>query len=216
MKKITCQYKTLSGSIYPLEVFAGYCVFSDIVYDPDYIRGLCKGGCSNYGVGGGCPPRAPLLENILGDKQSLLLICAKFYCEHKPPKVREAKNRAIHWKFQDAILARFMNDLGWRLTQPLEGFFLGTGYCMGCPGKKCNYKLGNNFCRNSKRRTFSMESTGINVVATVKNLFDEDFHWYTKSTPDIPYMMKCILFISDRQPKQVEEYLYKVLGDHCP
>ena len=83
---------------------------------------------------------------------------------------------------------------------------------MGCPGKKCSYKLQEP-CRNPNQRTFSMESTGINVVKTVKNTTQETFYWYTKSNIDVPYLMKAILLIlSEEQDRgEVDTYFNRIL-----
>lgn len=187
------KYQTKTGNAYPLELHYKQISKDEIVYSPQKMEDLCRNGCRNYGKSGGCPPLAPKLDDfpILGDRY--ILIVALFDSKHKPPKVRECNNRAIHWKFQDGILARFMDRLGRSLQEQYFGYFLGTGYCMGCSGKKCAIKLGES-CRAPEKRTFSMEATGINVVSTVQNIFHKNFYWYTKKQSDIPYMMKCILY----------------------
>ena len=93
------------------------------------------------------------------------------------------------------IVANFLDKIGRAIQAHYpQVIYLGTGYCMGCHGKKCSYKLQEP-CRNPQRRTFSMESTGINVVKTVRETMQETFHWYTKSNPNIPYLMKAILLV---------------------
>lgn len=183
---------------------------TDIVYSPQKIYELCRNGCSNYGKSGGCPPLAPKLESfpILGD--DYIVIIAIFDSKYKPSKVRECNNCAIHWKFQDGILARFMDRLGRSLQKQFSGYFLGTGYCMGCPGKKCAIKLGEP-CRAPMKRTFSMEATGINVVDTVQKIFQKRFYWYTKTRTDVAYMMKCILYHTDKKNMAMAESYLKNL-----
>ena len=40
--------------------------------------------------------------------------------------------------------------------------------------------------------TFSMEAAGIDVVDSVKRLFDLPMYWYTPGNTNVPYMLKCI------------------------
>ena len=58
-----------------------------------------------------------------------------------------------------------------------------------------------------------MESTGINVVKTVRNTMQETFYWYTKTTSDVPYLMKAILLIfTDGQDRgEVDFFLDNLL-----
>lgn len=192
---INLKYITANGNQYPLEMYYQIVPPDSVSFEPEPILELCKSGCSNYGISGGCPPRSPLFPIMVENKEQLLLIICKFDSIHKPLKVVNSKNTAIHWKFQDGILARILNRLGRQLAINLGGEFLATGYCMGCPGKKCTFKLGIEECRNPQLRTYSMEATGINVVRTVKNVFGETMHWYKKGNFDVPYMLKCITFI---------------------
>ncbi|SCM82416.1 conserved hypothetical protein [uncultured Sporomusa sp.] len=192
---IECNYTTTSGAKYPLDFFFFNGMSNQLVYQPDVVREWCRIGCSNYGIGGGCPPRAPLYETIVQSNKEIFLFACKFDSIYKPQSVANSNNIAIHWKFQDGILARAMNNLGHLITEKYGGRFLATGYCMGCPGKKCSFKLGEAVCRNPIRRTYSMEATGINVVETVKRNFDINMYWYKKGKTDVPYMLKVILWI---------------------
>ena len=181
-----------TGNIYPLEIGSLLCRVQDMTYEPDKVWAACAKGCRNFNYAGGCPPRSTKLESLADPKDPVWLIYARFWSRFKHENVAASRNSAIHWKFQDAILARFLANIGYRLSPVLDGSFLSTGYCMGCTGKKCNFKLGIEHCRNPKKRTFSMEATGINVVDTVLRLFDIELYWYSKGKLDIPYMIKCI------------------------
>ena len=202
-------YTTANGNKYPLEFYAKRISTKDLTYQPEIIRNLCKTGCSNYGRAGGCPPRSPLLEKIIDFQSECWLIASIFWSKYKPEKVNISNNSAIHWKFQDGILARVLNNIGHDLIDTSGGFFLATGYCMGCPGKKCNFKLGNNHCRNPKKRTYSLEATGINVVETVKKQLGFDMYWYKPGKTDIPYMLKCIAWFPKSDEKANIELIYR-------
>lgn len=199
---------------YPLSFESKWIDYHDIVFEPDYIESLCKKGCRNYGHSGGCPPFSPKFDTFADEKKQCLLIITKFDSKYKTEKVKASKNRAIHWKFQDVIVAHFLDKIGRAIhAHYQQTFFLGTGYCMGCPGKKCSYKLQEP-CRNPEQRTFSMESTGINVIKTVKNTMGETFYWYTKSNQNVPYLMKAILLIFPREQDigAVNSFLDKLLS----
>lgn len=189
-------YNTIKGNQYPIEIFLNFIRKKDIVYDPIRIEKYCHDGCRNYGKSGGCPPFAPKFEKILRGIEECALILGMFDSKYKPPKVQACTNRAIHWKFQDAVLANCMDKIGRHLQEKCGLNYLGTGYCMGCHGKKCAIKEGKP-CRYPNKRTFSMEATGIDVVQTVQNIFQRRFFWYTKGNNNIPYLMKCILVYDD-------------------
>ena len=214
MKKKYIIYKTINGNKYPLLLEYEKIDKSDIVLQPEKVFSWCKKGCQNYGHSGGCPPFSPLFSNIAWGSENFFLISMKFFSKYKTEKVRKSSNIAIHWKFQDCILARASNMLGRMLKKKCGGEFLSTGYCMGCPGKKCSYKLKEP-CRNPSKRTYSMEATGINVVQTVRNVFNEEFYWYKKQYTDIPYMMKTILFNTslDEQVNKIFEQIEEVSLD---
>lgn len=182
----------MSQTVYPLEFFLRPAHASHLSYEPKPVRRWCEEGCRNFNRSGGCPPLAPDFPSIHQDSEPLFLICCRFWSRFKHPNVLLSANRAIHWKFQDAIMARLMANVGYGLREYAGGSFLGTGYCLGCPGRKCAFKTGQSACRNPARRTFSLEATGINVVTTVERLFDLPFHWYGGQDTAVPYMLKCM------------------------
>ncbi|MEM3594728.1 MAG: DUF2284 domain-containing protein [Candidatus Jordarchaeaceae archaeon] len=99
------QYKTkTTNCIYPLEIGLCVCKIGDLTYDPETVRGLCKTGCKNYGFAGGCPPRAPKLEEIAREEDPAWLIYCRFWSIFKPLKVAVSRNPAVNWKFQDVII----------------------------------------------------------------------------------------------------------------
>ncbi len=192
---IWIEYQAATGNRYPLEFYQATCTVKELIYQPSVTWKACAKGCSNFNKAGGCPPRSPKLEEITQKEDTVWVIIARFWSEYKHPKIASSTNSAIHWKFQDAILSSVMYNLGQCLRKTYGGIILGTGYCRGCPGKKCAFKLGYEVCRNPERRTYSMEATGINVVETVKELFGVELYWYRKGFTDVPYMLKAITFI---------------------
>lgn len=196
--KLWVDYVTADGkNKYPIKVGYKKINFDDIVYDPTYIRSLCEVGCKNYNHAGGCPPFSPLFETLHRKGQSLFLVYGTFYPEFKTEKVKKSESAYIHFRLQDQILSRLFYNLGLCLTEKTGCIFLGTGFCMGCGSKKCSYKEGILDCRNPTRRSYSMESTGINVEATLKETVEVQLYWYGKNSGlDIP-LTKASLFMFD-------------------
>lgn len=198
-----------SKNIYPIEIGFKTVISENIIYDPQKIRNLCRIGCSNYGKNGGCPPFSPLLEKMNIGKD-VFLIYARLWSKYKPDKVKNSNIWYIHASFTDNILARLTENLAYEIKSNIGYDYLGTGYCLGCRGKKCNFKLGENYCRNPLRRSYSMESTGIDVEKTVKNTFDIDLKWYKKlDIKEVDYMLKCFAVIP--REEVTEEKFFGIL-----
>jgi predicted metal-binding protein len=206
-------YSKSSQIIYPLEIAMHSITSRELTLDYDRVTGLCREGCANFGQSGGCPPIAPRFDSITSPAQKGILIYTKFLSLFKPPKVAQSNNIAIHWKFQDGILARFLDNVGWSMLGEFGGIFLSSGYCMGCPGKKCGFKTDSRSCHNPQRRTYSLEATGIDVVGSLWKLARENFYWYKKGVTDIPYMLKCIGFFPSNSLLIKENHLIDVLNN---
>lgn len=188
-------YKSGTGNTYPLEFGQAICQIKDLVFDPMKTWKACATGCSNFNRAGGCPPRAPKLNSFTEKNDLVWIIYCRFWSKYEHERVAISNNPAIHWKFQDTILSSVLFKLGNKLVESIGGIHLGNGYCRGCPGKKCNFKIGIEECRNPFKRTYSMEATGINVVQTIKDIFGIELFWYHKGITKIPYMVKCIAIL---------------------
>ena len=200
-------YSTQNGHQYPLELRHSMIAANSVVHDYERITDICKIGCKNYNRGGGCPPRAPKFSQIAAQYPYGYIICAIFYSKWKPPKVRESKSSYIHYSFQDMILSRFLTNLGYALKERvgMGVFFLSNGHCRGCGNKKCSFKNGQDFCQNPQKRTFSLESTGVDVEATVARLFDLKLQWYKNNNyNEVEYMAKSIGLFAVSQEKQIQ------------
>jgi predicted metal-binding protein len=206
-------YKTINGeNIYPIGIGSAICKVKDVIYEPILVRSYCL-KCVNYNRAGGCPPRAPKLEGIARPDDPVWLIYCLFLSQFNPPKVAESPNVAIHWKFQDALLSRFLVNIGWSLLERTGGTFLSNGYCQGCHGKKCNFKLGFEYCGNPKKRTYSMEATGINVVKTVDKCFGVKMFWYNRNNiGEVPYLLKCMALFPNAIDGKEEGLLIQTLN----
>jgi predicted metal-binding protein len=196
-------YTTGNGKTYPIEMDYKFIESKNYVYDYDQITSLCE-GCGNYHQGGGCPPLAPKFDDIIKTKRYSIMIYAKLLSKYKSEGVKNSNNYYIHYRFQDIILSNLLTNLGYTIRDDYNNLvFLNNGFCMGC-SKKCSFKLGENICRNPKKRTFSLEATGVNVEKTLKNEFGIELQWYNKENyRDIDFMVKSIgLFYADKEISQ--------------
>lgn len=194
---MTVLYKTKSGNEYPVEFGFTAAGVNHIVHEYEYITGLCRMGCKNYGQGGGCPPYAPKFEHIAGGYSFAVLVYARLHSQYKPQRVEASSNYYIHYRFQDIILSNLLHQIGSRIRKQIEDrlYYLGNGYCMGCGSWKCSLKQGENRCRFPEKRTYSLEATGIHVVKTLEELFDLELEWYNHNNyREIKYMTKAIGF----------------------
>lgn len=210
--KFWIKYKTGTNNIYPIEMGFKRVFINDIIYQPQIIRNLCKVGCKNYNNAGGCPPRAPLFEELIEGIKSIFLVYGTFWPEYKTKSVKKSLNVYVHFRLQDQILSRILFMLGSNMREKYGALFLGAGYCMGCKSRKCNFKVGFDFCKNPKLRTFSMEATGINVSQTLINVFGIRLSWYKKGQElNIP-MTKCIaiLFKEEVTQDQFNKYINEI------
>jgi predicted metal-binding protein len=198
-------YSTQNGHNYPLELKYSIIPSNNIVHDYERITNYCKTGCKNFNNGGGCPPKAPMFSQIVNEFPYGYIICAIFSSKWKPQKVLESKSQYIHFRFQDIILSRFLTNLGYTIKEHIGSgiFFLNNGYCMGCGNKKCSFKSGEGFCKNPQKRTFSLESTGVDVEATIAQLFNLKLQWYKNTNyNEVQYMVKSIGLFADLKEKQ--------------
>lgn len=214
MNKFRINYRTSTKKIYPIEIGYKLVRLDQMVYEPVHIRTLCKTGCKNYNQAGGCPPRSPLLEEITKDVQSVFLIYGTFWPEYKSQAVKNSSSMYVHFRLQDIVLSNMIHTIGLDIRHKHNTIFLGTGFCMGCKGKKCNYKMGLEYCANPSKRTYSMESTGINVSETLLNTVGIKLQWYKKGENfDIP-LTKCgvVMFKNEITEEDFHKIFSEVLN----
>jgi predicted metal-binding protein len=211
-------YSTSKGNRYPIELGFKSITSNELISDYNRVIGYCQKGCKNYNYAGGCPPFAPNFELLRKIYPFGFIIYARLFSEFKPDKVKSSQKVYIHYRFQDIILSNLLTNLGYELVKrnrkPI--FFLNNGYCMGCGNKKCNFKLGNKFCANPNRRTFSLEACGVDVEASLKEIFNIELQWYSESNFNtVEHMTKAIalLCIDRRQQNEIASSLVECLNN---
>lgn len=176
--------------------------YEDLVLNIDQVRTWCKEGCSNYNNNGGCPPFSPTAEELLKDKQFVLLIC----------KINTNSVKASSWEGKSSVienkLRNFMDSLGYNIKDLYNIDFLSAGYCRGCSTCAIQSK-----CAMPSRRSYCITGTGIMLGDVFERLFDEKLQWY-KDGYEPEYMMKIMGFISGDQSDMLSKELFNLIKKH--
>lgn len=183
-------YTGQNGSHYPLEVDYRLIRTTDIRHDYERITSYCRDGCPDY-ASGGCPPFAPPLPRIAEKYPYGIMIYAKFLSRFKPSE--------LAWddfSLQDVVLSDMLGQLGYAILArggPL--FFLNCGHCRGCGDLPCSVKEGDEDCRKPESRAYSIAATGVDVSATLKEVFNIDLQWI-KAGQEVEYTIKVMALLS--------------------
>ncbi|SEF70291.1 Predicted metal-binding protein [Caloramator fervidus] len=167
--------------------------YDDLIIDVEKVRNLCKEGCPNYGINGGCPPFSPTADILLKNKKFILLI-AKTKTKNFS-KERFAKT--------DTTLNKFLKGIGKYFKQKYAVEFLSPEHCTEC--KNCTIKEG---CQNKDKRTISITGTGIVLSEVIEKLFNEKLEWAKEKSPEKLIKIMCI--ISDKFTEKILSDLQNV------
>jgi predicted metal-binding protein len=194
-KQLDIVYKTTTGNYYPLKL--GYSIISSssVPVDQDFTNKACRDGCRLFGLNGGCPPNSPNFKKIA--KNYLLLLYIMILTDNYPPKVLKG-GYYTRWVFVETFITSLTKNLGERIASDLKGYLLGSGHCISCKPKKCSVKIGYR-CKDPKKRTFSLESSGVIVTQLMEETFGIKLEWWNPKDPKyIPnYMLKAVGILSN-------------------
>lgn len=170
-------YKTSSKNpnIYPLQVYCFTLDSHQIPSDKEQINNLCRIGCNLYARNGGCPPFSPDYKTLSSKYKNATVVYFKLLTSHYPPKSLSGKHY-VRWNFTESFMPRLLRKSLLTLANKLEGIPLFCGHCIGC--RKCGYKEGSNSCKNPAERTYSLESTGVNVSNLMMLYTDSPLLWW--------------------------------------
>jgi len=138
-----------------------------LVVDSDRVRKYCM-NCPNHDHKWSCPPACDLLpENY---KRIVL-----YWAWIDASDFGGVQNKEyIKVRAMNAILVSITNQIGHPLATMMVGRFLSSGSCKLC--HPCTYP---DQCKRPERAYQSLESTGIDIVRTMKKL-DFKLSWYGK------------------------------------
>ncbi|TFG11948.1 MAG: hypothetical protein EU535_06695 [Promethearchaeota archaeon] len=158
--------------------------YEDIYFDPE-VQKMCISSsfkCPFYGHSWSCPPNSPYLEKVLETYKEFYLIYSMFDLEEYIKKEKKRTNRSEFFIKNTFLLTKSMenSDLEEEFTKFLEKYnnkhrrklLLYDGTCKVCKlqGKdNCTYDSGEP-CRFPNEKRYSMESVGIDVISTIREL----------------------------------------------
>jgi len=172
---------------YPLHIQWDVFKYEDLVLNINQVRTWCKEGCNNYNNNGGCPPFSPTAEDMLKDKEFILLTC----------KINSSSVTGVSWEEKSTlienILRSYMDALGYKVKDLYGIDFLSPGYCRGCTTCTIHSK-----CNFPHRRAFCITGMGIMLGDVIEKLLHEKLQW-SKDGSEPEYTLKIMGFISEKQ-----------------
>lgn len=179
------KYFNYEDKVYPLEIKWDLFNYNDLTLNIEQVRKWCSEGCPHYNNNGGCPPYSPTAEDLLKDKEFVLLTCK---IETKDVKLDKLDEKS---KFIEKLLCDYMDSLGYKIKNSLCIDFLNPGHCRGC--KECSIETG---CKAPERRVYSITGMGIMLGDAIEKLFNTPLQWFTKDN-EPQYVTKIMAFLGD-------------------
>lgn len=195
----TTKLYTYNEKQYPIELQWDKFNYEDLIIEIDQVRNWCREGCPNYNANGGCPPYSPTAEDILKNKDFILLT-AKLQTVNIRTDTLEEKSKTI-----EKLLCSFMDSLGYKIKAEYDIDFLNPGHCRGC--NSCSIETG---CKAPHRRVYSITGVGIMLSDAIENLFSTKLQWFTKDT-EPEYVIKIMCFMSNKATNKLLEKLEQII-----
>ncbi len=132
------------------------------------FKELCR-PCPTYGRNFACPPHSPSFQEFAGNAARAEVICVRVA---RPDAGRAATGEEIAEVFREA---------GSVLTEVLLAYrasghrIAGSGPCLVCG--QCACESGQETCRRTDERIYSLESLGVNVIALARAACGIDIEW---------------------------------------
>lgn len=180
--------KTIKIDNAAVEIKFGEYKYEDLVIDIERVRNYCREGCPNFGVNGGCPPFSPTANQLLKDKNFILVI----------GKINTTDYTKDEFKEADKTLNKLLKSIGLMFKEKYGIEFLSPEHCTECD--VCTIHEG---CKKSDKRTISITGTGIMLSETIENLFHEKLEWANEKPPCKLIKIMCI--ISDNLTEKILE-----------
>jgi predicted metal-binding protein len=153
------------------ETYSGIVNVAEIEHGSGF-KELCR-PCPTYGRNLACPPHSPSFEEFAGSAVAARVICVRL---PQPDAGCKAADRKTEEAFREAgdILKGMLLEYraaGRRIA--------GAGPCRSCA--QCAGENGQDACRRTDDRIYSLESLGVNVVALSRRACGIDIEWASGS-----------------------------------
>ena len=197
---IHISYVTGSGSELELHIAAQYIPRQDIPIVTDWERiSFCR-DCR--GSKGGCPGFSPLFRNIKPNVNTVLVLAVHMDLRWAVTYSRPKPTPTVMYPltYADRLTLFYTNNLRKSVSESTGSYTLSLGNCTGCYGKKRCSVIINDECSNPSKRTFSVESVGIDVDELHYMLLGEYLPWYYIGTNALPtYMSRYALIFCENK-----------------
>ena len=125
--------------------------------------------CEMFGKNFACPPYSPDLQVYSAAAKTVLVICYRVAVEHTKAAAVEEQYLTAYQVAKEHL----HNNLNIYHTR---GYTVaGCGPCEECA--HCAVEKGSNICKFPRKRIFSLESLGINLVELSKEIFGFTLEW---------------------------------------
>jgi predicted metal-binding protein len=205
-------YEPASGFYLWLRADIFYMDRSEVILMEPYNRFAFCGNCK--GSSGGCPTYSPGFEQLKPscDKFFLIVLTCDFKWVFKnvwKERSQSYKNATLMFlMYPDRMTDRYLTRILLSLKQQDLGYPLFCGNCNGCNPRDCTVNQANQLCCKPERRTFSMESVGIDCDAFHKELYNEWLPWFFAGTMMMPtYIARYAGIITSKSSSELIEKL---------
>ena len=206
-------YRTASGTYLWLSCETFYFKRSELPLMSDYQRFASCGNCK--GSGGGCPTYSPSITQLKPSCKYVYLIVLS--CDFKWVFKNVWKDRRNNYKnatlmflmYPDRITDNYLS----RVTKAIRkehnlGYNLLCGNCEGCRPKYCTVNQRNSYCSFPSKRTFSIESAGVDCDALHYDLYGHWMPWFFARTDKMPlYISRYTCFLTNKSPTECDDVL---------
>jgi hypothetical protein len=201
---IHIKYVTGSGNALELHVSWCYLARSEVPLVTDWERVAFCGNCK--GSKGGCPGFSPKFVQVKPKSDNVFIIAThmdmRWAVKHSRPKPTPTVMYPL--TYADRLTLFFTGNLAQSVAKNSGSYALSLGSCRGCYGKnRCTVIMGEE-CANPTKRTYSIESTGVDADELHMMLQGEFLPWYYLGTNQMQtYMSRYALVFCDNRADYV-------------
>lgn len=203
-----------SGNKYPLELYYKTIKPSEIILLEGNKADYCK-GCKNDGKNGGCSWCAPDFMKLATKYKWFQIISIKSDYEtiSKNPKMSLYHKVLAMERLTSNIINRIsINFLNLAKTKG-KSYLIACGNCRSCKRNGCSVSTTGK-CSQPLKRRYSMEATGINVEATLKEYLGVQLLWYKKGSGILPeYITRACGILTNMSKKDCDKTLFKAMEE---
>lgn len=152
---------------YCYEHYEAVVAISDFDHGKKYK--LCCESCRKFGKNLACPPFSPSFIEYIEGAKTAKVICLRVPTDYFNQPTAEETYRTCFRMARNLLVSEL-------LKYREDGYYVaGSGACLACD--TCAVENDDQKCKKPKKRIYSLESLGVNVIALVKKSFEFDLDW---------------------------------------